>query len=289
MSTGEGYRRVIRPMLYVYLVGSFLVFVAGWQLYVMSNLTDKYFAWHVKNPLTAAFLGGFYFTALLMALPSARERFWGRARIGIPGVIAFLWLTLIATLMHLDQFHLDHGGSFARVAAWAWLVVYVAVPPADTLVFIRQLRQPGTDPPRARPLPRWYRWTLFTQGSLGVLVGVVLFLAPSTSKVLWSWTLTPLTARASAAWLVGVGITLITGWWENDWDAIRPGVIAYTGLGVLQFVALARFGDLVEWGDPAAWAFVIVVASVMLAGAYGVIKAGRGAGAERPAPAAIRA
>ena len=287
MATDQGFRPVIRAMRWVFLVGSFLVFVAGWQLYVLSEQTDKYFAWHIKNPLTATFLGGFYFTAMLMALPSARERYWGRARIGIPGVIAFLWLTLIATLLHLDQFHLDHGGTFARVAAWAWLIVYVAVPSADTLVLFRQLKQPGADPPRARPLPSWYRTLLLAQGALAVGVGAVLFLAPSTSGVLWAWTLTPLTSRASAAWLVGVGITLITGWWENDWNAIRPGVIAYTGLGVLQFVALARFGDLVEWGDPAAWIYVIVVASVMLAGAYGLTKVGRGA--VRTSPVAVRA
>jgi hypothetical protein len=266
-------RPIVPAMQWVLLGGSFLVVVAGIPLFFTSERTDSTFAWHIKNPLTAAFLGAFYFAALLMALPSSRQRSWARARVGIPGVLAFLWLTMVATLLHLDQFHLDHGGSFARFAAWAWLVVYVTVPVFDTVAFVRQVKAPGADPPPTRRLPPWFRRLLAIQGAVSVLVGIVLFAFPTTARVLWSWSLTPLTARATAAWLVAVGGTLLTASWEDDWDAIRPALIAYAGLGALQFVALARYGDLVDWRDPAAWLYVSTVASVMLAGLFGLTQA----------------
>jgi hypothetical protein len=47
----------------VFLVGSVLVTAAGLQLYVGTEKTDQYFAWHVKNFMAAAFLGGWILLA----------------------------------------------------------------------------------------------------------------------------------------------------------------------------------------------------------------------------------
>jgi hypothetical protein len=118
-----GYRRTTTGMRAVLWIGAGFVAVAGLNEYLLSSQTDRYFAWTIKLPLTAAFLGGFYLTALGMAVLSARQREWSRARVGIPGVAAFLWLTLLATLLHLGLFHLHGGPEAARAAAWAWLVI----------------------------------------------------------------------------------------------------------------------------------------------------------------------
>ena len=49
-------------------------------------------------------------------------------------------------------------------------------------------------------------------------VGAMLFLAPQLTAPVWPWMLTPLTARAVGAWLVGLGTVAALGIRENDFD-----------------------------------------------------------------------
>jgi hypothetical protein len=69
-------------------------------------------------------------------------------------VLALTSLTTVATLMHLDRFHLSAAGILARAAAWMWLTVYLIVPLAPTTLLVAQLRLPGTDPAREAPASR---------------------------------------------------------------------------------------------------------------------------------------
>ncbi len=140
-------RPLIPLMRAILWVGGFFVLVAGVQLWVFSGRTDDYFAWTIQSEMSAAFIGSFYWAASILALLSATQHTWARARLGVPGVLAFVWLTLIATLIHLDLFHLDDGPFTAKAAAWTWLVIYVVEPPVLLLAFVLQLRTPGGNPP----------------------------------------------------------------------------------------------------------------------------------------------
>src|ERR1044071_3401066 len=116
----EGERLSTTPMRAILVAGAGFVLIAGIQLYLFSDGTDDGFAWPIPPPLTAAFLGAFYLAACLIALASWRERLWENARVAVPGVLAFIWLVLLATLLHLDKFHLDDDRFFAALAAWVW-------------------------------------------------------------------------------------------------------------------------------------------------------------------------
>ena len=224
-------RRQVPLMRVALYVGSFLVFLAGIQLFVLTTRTDHYFAWTIANPFTAAFLGAFYWTAIPLAFLSARERLWANARVGVPGVLVFLWATLLTTLLHIGKFHFSSSDHFAKGAAWLWLLIYAADPVLVSVALALQLRVKGADPPRAAPLPGWYRSLLVAQALLGVV--------------------------------------LATAFLENDWVRIRAATAAYAVLGVLELVALARYGDQLSWARPAAWAFLAFVVSVLFAGSYG--------------------
>ena len=97
----------------------------------------------------------------------------------------------------------------------------------------------------------------------------MLFAEPAWAARWWPWALTPLTARAMASWLLGLGVVPATAFLENDWVRIRAATAAYAVLGVLELVALARYGDHLSWARPAASAFLAFVFSVLFAGAYG--------------------
>lgn len=270
----EQYRRTTTGMRAILWIGAGFVAAAGLNEYLLSAQTDRYFAWTIALPLTAAFLGGFYLTALGMAVISARQREWSRARVGIPGVAAFLWLTLLATLLHLDLFHLHTGPATARAAAWAWLAIYILDPIALTTLWILQTRIPGPDRPRTDVLPTWYRGLIGVEGGVAVVVGVCLFVAPSTAVHLWPWPLTPLTAQAVAAWLVGYGGVLLTMIYENDWERVRPALAPSVVLFVLQVVALIRYPDVVNWSAASASIFLLMLCGASVLGGVGLLVAG---------------
>lgn len=256
------------------LLGASLVFLAGIQLYVLAEWTDRWFAWTIDVPLTAAFLGAFFWGAVPLALSNGLSATWAGARVAVPGVWVFLVVALAATLMHVSKFHLQEGDLLARGAAWAWLVIYLVDPVLLLLAFVVQLRTPGADPPRAAPLPPWYRAAAALQATAALAAGVALFAAPDWAAGWWPWALTPLTARAMAAWLVGLGVVLATAWWENDWLRIRAATIAYTVLGVLQLGAVGRFSADLDSG-PGVWAYVGSLAVITLYGAYGWVAGSR--------------
>lgn len=241
-------RPIVPVMRFALLLGTLLVTLAGIQLYLLTRSTDHWFAWTIAVPLTAAFLGGFYFASAPLAFFSERRRVWVDARVPVPGVLAFLWLTLLTTLLHLSKFHLHASDAVARGAAWLWLAVYAADPPFVTIALLAQLRARGSDPPRATPLPVALRGAVGIHGVVMVGVGAMLFAAPAWVARWWAWPLTPLTARAMASWLTGLGIVLLTAFAENDVQRVRITMATYVVLGVLQVVALARFASDLRGG-----------------------------------------
>jgi uncharacterized integral membrane protein len=264
-----GIRPMTAGMRWMLLIASGLVFIVGIQLFILTEYTDRYFAWTIQPPLTAAFLGAGYWASFAMEYLASRKRLWAHARIAVPAVLIFTTLTLIATLLHLDRFHLNHPSPMTRTAAWVWLAVYAIVPPAMTVLLVLQMRVPGDDPPRQAPLPRWIHAILIVHALLMLLLGVALFVAPQATASLWLWTLTPLTARAVGAWLLALGVAAAHSSWENDWQRVQIATMSYTIFGAFQLLGLARYPQTVDWSRPQSWIYVLFLLSVLFVGVYG--------------------
>jgi hypothetical protein len=234
---------------------------------VLSESTERWFAWTIDPPLTAAFLGANYWAAFFLAFLSAREPVWARARITYAVSIVFISLTSLATLLHLDKFNFDNANG------WLWVIVYVTVPPLLLVLLPRQLRLPGGDPPREAPLERWLFPIVAAQALIVLVIGLALLLTPSRADSLWPWTLTPLTSRAVAAWLLALAAGLAVTLWERDWRRVRVATLTYAAAPLLQFVALARFSDTVNWDTAGVWLYVAFLASILLLGLYGLRQA----------------
>lgn len=270
-TTSPGTRRILT-------VASILVFLVGIQLFILTESTDRFFAWTIGSPLTAAFLGAAYWASFAMELAASRERQWHGARIAVPAVLLFTTLTFVVTVVHLEQFHLDVESVTTRFLTWGWIAVYAVVPPVMLMVLIRQMRSRGTDTPRTHRLTPWYRRLLITHAAVLVPIGIALLLAPHSAGRLWPWDLTPLTGRAVGAWLVGLGVAAAHAAWEDDWTRIRAATASYLAFGGLELVALARYPGEVEWSAAPAWLYVIFLISVVVAGAHGWQRARRIAG-----------
>ena len=257
----------MRIMLYV---AAGLVFAAGVQLFVLTEQTERFFAWTIRPPLTAAFLGAAYWASCVIEIVAARERTWARARSAVPAVLIFTTLTLIVTLIHRDRFHFGApSGPETIFATWVWLAIYAFVPIAMSILLVRQLRTPGIDAPRLAPLPDWLRAVIAAQATIMLVVGAVLLVTPQAVIPIWPWMLTALTGRAIGAWFLGLGIAAAQVVWENDFGRTRMVSLSSIAFGVLELVALARYPRTLDWSRPGAWVFLLFILSVAVVGLYG--------------------
>ncbi len=271
----ERVRHVVSPMRAIFAISSVFVFVAGIQLYVLADHTDRWFAWTIEPPLTAAFLGSFYLAATVLAFSSAYQRDWDRVRVWVPAILLFIWLTLIATVIHLDKFHLNDDELVVAVAAWVWLAVYVLEPPVFSAIYRRQLREPGADSPCPAEIPGAFRTGSVAVGLFLIATGALLFVVPSTSGTLWPWELTPLTARASGAWLAAIGLIGVMIGREGCWARVEWSLAGIAAGAVLVLGALARYSGTYEWETAPGVVFLVVLGALAAGAGYGFVMARR--------------
>lgn len=252
-------------------VASGLVLTMGLILFFLSDNTQTFFAWTIGVPLTAAFLGGGYLASFILEFMAARERTWARSRIAVPAVLLFTSVTFVVTLLHLDKFHLNSENPITVMVTWAWILVYAIVPFLMAVIYVQQMRSGGENPPRQHPLPLWMKLMLGGQALLMLGLGVGMFFLPEVFAPLWAWELTPLTARAIAAWLLGLGIAAAHSVLEDDWVRLRPAVVSYALYGILQVINLLRYPSAagLDWASAKTWAYVAFIASILLVGVVG--------------------
>jgi hypothetical protein len=250
-----------------------LTALAVGALYLLAERTDDYFAWTIQPALTAAFLGAGYAAGFVLVVLSLRDPVWAHSRVAVLTILVFVVLTTIATLVHIDRFHFmgefADSGLIAKAAAWFWLAVYVVVPVMMLVLLLPQERSRGIDPPPRDPVPMWLRVALAAESVLLTLVGAALYVVPATSERLWPWTLTPLTARVVAAWLIAFGLATALAAFSGDLRRLRTAAIAYTIFGVMVIGAEIRFFSTMDWDDPPTVTFALTSVAVVLTGAVG--------------------
>jgi hypothetical protein len=259
-STVDAAAPVAPPVRRILFTASALVFLAGVQLFLFPRRTDEFFAWTIASPMTAVFLGAAYWSAVGLEVAAARAATWAGARIALPAVFVFTALTFVVTLVHLDLFHL--GGEFAantRVVTWAWMAIYGGVPIIMVIAFRDQRRLSLAVPPPTG-LPALVRAVLTGLALLFLGLGSALLVAPTWADRAWPWALTPLTARAIGAWLVGLGVAAAHARHLDDAPSLRP--LGSTGalFALFQTIALLREGGELDWGGVPAAAYVTVIA-----------------------------
>lgn len=260
-------------MRWLFVAYCFTVSIAGLQLFGLSGKTADYFAWTINPPMTAAFLGASYWGSLPMLVLASRATSWERSRISFFGVFVFSILTLGATIYHRDRFHFSDDTASAQMAAWTWLTVYIIVPVVALAAWFGQWReQRDATPGSSSPVPAWLRGTFAAQGAPLVVFGLALFLWPLDVAKYWPWALTPLTARAVAAWLVGMGIHALQAAFEGRFERVRPLMAACVLFVLLQFVVLMRFGESYSFGDTDTWVYVVFLGWVLATSGWGLVR-----------------
>jgi hypothetical protein len=208
-------RSLTRAGVWVLLV---LAAANGLFLYFLPGLADSHYAWAIKPPVNAAFIGaGFLAGTLATGLVLATATRW-RTFSNLPPALWVLASTLLAaTIIHQDRFRWGYP------LTWVWALVYAGVPLAVPFLVARQRRAAEAEP-AADPSLRTLRALSAIVGALLVAGSVALFVAPMELGEHWPWPLTPLLARAVAAWYALFGTMLLTcaGWLRRPAEAIIP-------------------------------------------------------------------
>ena len=272
---------VSAPIRALLLVAAVLVFLAGLQLTAFPTRTADWFSWTIDVPMTAVFLGAAYWSSAVLEVAGARSAGWGRARLTVWAVLVFTTLTFVVTMVHLDTFHLGaaHPTS-ARLVTWGWLTIYAGVPVALAAALVVQARRGArTVGGVRRPLPRGLRVLLAALAVVLLGAGATLLAAPTWAAGGWSWPLTPLTARAVGAWLVGLGWAAAHAGVLDDADRVRPLGLTGVAFVVLQAAALLRHGDALDWSAWQSSAYVVGLGAIGVVAAWILLlRAADGAG-----------
>jgi peptidoglycan/LPS O-acetylase OafA/YrhL len=246
----------------LFRASALLALIAGLLLFVGATHTDDYFSWTIAPPQTAAFLGAAYWAAAVLFAWASAQRRWERMRIAVFPELTVAVLLLVATYLHFDKFHSDLFGIF-------WFAAYSVAAPA--LIYLVAATRTGAGDERRDsrlPMPGWLRLTLVGQSAVFSVYGVGLFLSPSGFDGAWPWPVTPLTARAIAAFLVGFAVAAAIAVRANCLSRFRGAALTYAVLGALElFGAALHSTDFRDGASlPLFAAFFATVLAVGLAG-----------------------
>ena len=190
-------------------------------------------------------------------------------RVGVWVVATGLVSILIASLLHLDKFHLHSPIWTAKAWAWSWLVLYVALVPGLMAALWAQWRQPAPTPRPVAALPLGLRLGPWALGGLMVVMGAALFVAPASAEQLWPWPLTPLTARMVGSFYLAIGVSLFAAARENAYARIRVASFAYLVFALLELVTVLRY-PLVDGWKPSGLLLAVVLLALFLLGLIGI-------------------
>ena len=246
----------------VFVAGVCLTIGTGVGLYVVPDRTADYWAWTIKSPLTAAFFGAGYLSAAVALGFAARAPSWERARIVAVAAFTLTTLALVATLLEWDTFAFGAGG-LTEAVAWIWFAVYVALPPAVLLAFVRQERLPrrGVGDPAAL---RASRLVCTVAGTGLALVGIGLFADWSWFVARWPWPLPPLPARVVGAWLCTYAAVLL--WFslrEKSWVRGRLAVLSAVVALALDIGGAVRFSSDLDH-DASTVVYLVAVGGLLV-------------------------
>jgi hypothetical protein len=199
--TGGTVQALTRAGIWVLLV---LAALNGLFLYFAPGRADTDYAWSILPAVNAAFIGagflaGTVATGLVLAMAS-RWRTFSTLPIALWVLAASL---LAATIIHNDRFKWDY------IPTWVWAIVYAGVPLAVPFLVARQRRADGPVPEADRRLQP-LRVVSAIVGAVMLVGAVALFVAPVELGEHWPWPLTPLLARAVAAWYALFGTMLVS-------------------------------------------------------------------------------
>ena len=228
------------------------ILVLAWVvLFLLPTQTDHRFAWTIQPTMTAMLMGAGYGSALYFFVRVLTGRRWHEVGLGFLPVTVFTWMMLGATFLHWDRFR--HGSVPFLMWFWIYLITPVLVP---AVWIVNRRRDPHVPEEDVATFPTWIRVTMAAAGALLLVVAAWMYLAPASAVDVWPWMLTPLTARAVAAFVALPGVAWLAIASDVRWSSARV-VLATVAIGLaLLLIAVGRAWDEFDHSDPMSYVYV---------------------------------
>jgi len=270
VKTGPGHAAATEPgrVLGLTRAGVWVLFVLaaanGLFLYLLPGRADTDYAWAIRPAVNAAFIGaGFLAGTLATGLVLWRATRWRSFSLLPPALWVLATTLLLATIIHEDRFKWDYP------LTWVWALVYAGVPVAIPFLVARQ-RRVAEALPDSDPALRVLRALSGVAGAGLVVAATALYLEPAELGEHWPWALTPLLARAVAAWYALFGTMLLTFAFAQR--RRFEGLIGYATLAAWCLLLLAL--PLLHPGDVSgAAAWCALMAALLALALYGLAMA----------------
>ena len=207
--------------------------------------TRTNFAWPVQPVVMAAVLGAYYISSALLFLLPLFARRWEMIRVMILPTAVFSTAELLATVLHWSKF------SVGTVPFTAWFLSYLLPPPIFFGFYWwqeRRARQLETPVP-TEPLPSEVRSALLHWGGVLTALAILAFIVPQVMIANAPWSMTPLTTRAFASWLIAAGLLMLSMARENDRTRVLFGVPMLLLMFPVVTIQIARFPDQVNFAN----------------------------------------
>jgi hypothetical protein len=251
----------ILPLTRAVAAAVIVILLVAWiVLFLLPGQTDRRFAWTIAPTMTAMLMGAGYGSALYFFARVLTGRRWHRVGLGFLPTTVFTWMMFGATLLHWDRFR--HGSLPFALWFWVYLLTPIVVP---GLWLLNRRRDPGTPEPGDVPYPGWVRVAMVGAGALLLAIAAWLYLAPSNAIAVWPWLLTPLTARAVAAFVALPGVAWLAIAWDGRWSAART-MLATVAIGLaLLLIAVTRAWSEFDHTNALSYLYVAGLAGTLAA------------------------
>jgi hypothetical protein len=227
-------------------------------LYLFPRHTAHLWAWTIPITMTSMVLASAYLGGAYFFIRVARLQHWHEAATGFLAVTVFASLLGVATLLHWSVFHHSH------LAFWLWAGLYFTAPFLVIGAWLANRRYAAPVAESDALLRPAERVAIGAIGLSSLVLGTILFVAPSAMNDLWPWPLTTLSCRVVAATfcLGGAGLA---SWFDPRWTSVRLMLQVEVVMIMLMLVAAVRARGEMLTGHALTWP-LLIGAVVMLAG-----------------------
>jgi hypothetical protein len=208
----------LRQRVYLGAVAGLALWVGIW-CYFIPERSEMAIPWGVST-LCSAFFGSIYLSGAAFTGSSMMARRWVDVRLVMPMIAMWTGGLTIVSLFYLPLF------DFTRTQVWVWFGAYILYPLIALGLLWTHRKENGLHPMEEPAIPAWAKRYLRVQGSLLILLGLSLLVAPHVMKVLWPWQAGKLMLQLYSVPLLTYGIGSFTFTRQRAWSEIRLGLLS---------------------------------------------------------------
>lgn len=224
--------------LYFVAVG-FLAITVGFWCYLDPAQSANGIPWTLP-PLCATFLGSMYLSGAVYTVICIFSKRWGEIQLFMPQCALWTGGLAIVSLFYIPTF------DFSRHQTIFWWLAYIAFP-IIAAVLLRIHRAEWNAPLEGdKNFPRGVKIYLRAQGSVMLVLGLALLLAPKLMQAVWAWQTGEMMLQLYSMPLLAYGV----GSWLmsrlNGWANIRNALVAHAIFTGAEFFASLRFFNMLN-------------------------------------------